>query len=294
MATNVKNAIAKALVEGVIVDLMLKTNTDNVYITENGQEKTLSAKLAEIVTSLNGKATPADITTALGSYVKKEAGKGLSTNDFTTELMQKLNGIAAGAQVNKIETVKVNGTALSITDKAVDIKVPTKVGDLTNDKDFQTGTQVTSAINTAISKTGHASFQKVDTLPAVDAAQENILYLVMNKTTSHYDIYAKIKGASGSFTMEQLDDTTVDLSGYVKKETGKGLSTNDYTTAEKEKLAGIAAKAQVNKLEGVKVNGTALSIGSDKTVNITMPVIYAQAAQPAGLKAGDMWFQIVE
>lgn len=30
---------------------------------------------------------------------------------------------------------------------------------------------------------------------------------------------------------------------YVKKETGKGLSTNDYTTPEKEKLAGISAGA---------------------------------------------------
>lgn len=32
----------------------------------------------------------------------------------------------------------------------------------------------------------------------------------------------------------------------VDKETGKGLSTNDYTTAEKTKLAGIAANAEVN------------------------------------------------
>jgi len=32
----------------------------------------------------------------------------------------------------------------------------------------------------------------------------------------------------------------------VDKETGKGLSTNDYTTAEKNKLAGIASGAEVN------------------------------------------------
>ena len=40
-----------------------------------------------------------------------------------------------------------------------------------------------------------------------------------------------------------LDDTTVDLSGKVDKVAGKGLSTNDYTTAEKTKLAGIAEGA---------------------------------------------------
>lgn len=40
--------------------------------------------------------------------------------------------------------------------------------------------------------------------------------------------------------------------------------------------------------------GTAQTIGADKSVNISVPIIYAQANQPAGLKAGDMWFQIIE
>ena len=293
MATNVKNAIAKALINGVVTDLFLKTGVENVVITENGSEKTLADKLTEIITALNGKATHADITNALGSYVKKEAGKGLSANDFTTELMTKLNGIAAGAQVNKIESIKVNGAAQAIgADKSVNITVPTKTSDLTNDKKYQTDTEVATAVQTAISKTGHASYQKVSAVPTVDAAQENILYLVMNSTTKHYDIYAKIKGSS--YTMEQLDDTTVDLTGYVQKEAGKGLSTNDYTTAEKQKLSNITAGAQVNKIESIKVNGTAQAIGADKSVNISVPIIYAQENQPAGLKAGDMWFQIIE
>lgn len=33
---------------------------------------------------------------------------------------------------------------------------------------------------------------------------------------------------------------------FVAKETGKGLSSNDFTTAEKNKLAGIEAGAEVN------------------------------------------------
>ena len=139
-----------------------------------------------------------------------------------------------GAQANKIESIKVNGTAQTIDpDKSVNITVPTKTSQLNNDSTFQTSAQVVEAINTAISKSGHASFQKVDAVPNADAAQENILYLVMNAATKHYDIYAKIKGSSGSYTMELLDDTTVDLSGKVDKVAGKGLSTNDYTTAEK-------------------------------------------------------------
>lgn len=165
---------------------------------------------------------------------------------------QKANALATrldalervGAQANKIESIKVNGTAQSIaSDKSVNITVPTKTSQLANDSTFQTSAQVVAAINTAISKSGHASFQKVDAVPKVDAAQENILYLVMNTTTKHYDIYAKIKGDGDRYTMELLDDTTVDLSGKVDKVAGKGLSTNDYTTADKTKLAGIAAGA---------------------------------------------------
>ncbi len=165
---------------------------------------------------------------------------------------QKANALAArvdalekvGAQANKIESIKVNGTAQTIaSDKSVNITVPTKTSQLSNDSTFQTSAQVASAISTAISKSGHASFQKVDAVPAVADAQENIMYLVMNSTTKHYDIYAKIKGGSGTYTMELLDDTTVDLSGKVDKVTGKDLSTNDYTTAEKTKLAGIAEGA---------------------------------------------------
>lgn len=151
---------------------------------------------------------------------------------------------SVGAQANKIESIKVNGAAQEIgSDKSVNISVPTKTSQLNNDSTFQTSAQVVAAINTAISKSGHASFQKVDAVPKADVAQENILYLVMNTATKHYDIYAKIKGSSGSYTMELLDDTTVDLSGKVDKVAGKGLSTNDYTTAEKNKLAGIAEGA---------------------------------------------------
>ena len=175
-------------------------------------------------------------------HLKQLAQKAKAENDAVATRVKALEKV--GAQANKIESIKVNGAAQAIgSDKSVNISVPTKTSQLNNDSTFQTSAQVVAAINTAISKSGHASFQKVDAVPKADAAQENILYLVMNTTTKHYDIYAKIKGSSDSYTMELLDDTTVDLSGKVDKVAGKGLSTNDYTTAEKTKLAGIAEGA---------------------------------------------------
>jgi len=61
------------------------------------------------------------LSAALDGKVNTEEGKGLSSNDFTTELLNKLTGIESGAQVNDLEVVKVAGTALPISDKAVDI-----------------------------------------------------------------------------------------------------------------------------------------------------------------------------
>ncbi len=159
-------------------------------------------------------------------YATKESVSTLSGRVDTLE--------TAGGQPNVIETVKVNGVAQEVSEKAVDITVPTKVSELSNDSQFQTNSEVAQAIQTAIAATGHASFEKVDAVPEAATAQDNVLYLVMNSKTKHYDIYAKV-----GEEVVLLDDTTVDLTNYVEKEEGKGLSTNDYTTEEKEKLASL-------------------------------------------------------
>ena len=70
-------------------------------------------ELAEAVSALQTRCT-----TIEGKLILATAEKDgfLSKEDFS-----KLAGIAAGAQVNKLESVKVDGTALEITDKAVNI-----------------------------------------------------------------------------------------------------------------------------------------------------------------------------
>ena len=84
------------------------------------------------------------VTGQLANKVDKDGSKVLSTNDYTTEEKNKLAAIEASAQVNKIESVKVNNVALKITDKAVNVTVPTKVSELQNDSSF-----VTSATHTS-------------------------------------------------------------------------------------------------------------------------------------------------
>ena len=79
-----------------------------------------------------------------------EDGKTISATDTTyvdattstSGLMSaadktKLDGVATGAQVNTIETVKVNNSALTPDiNKAIDIKVPTVLSELTDDVGF--------------------------------------------------------------------------------------------------------------------------------------------------------------
>ena len=54
-------------------------------------------------------------------------------NDSIDTIETKLDGIEAGAEVNIIEDVKVNGTSLPVTNKSVNVPVPTKMSELTGE-----------------------------------------------------------------------------------------------------------------------------------------------------------------
>lgn len=72
---------------------------------------------------------------------------------------------------------------------------------------------------------------------------------------------------------------------FVGKEAGKGLSTNDYTAAEKTKLSGIAPGAEVN----VQADWTVTDTASDayiKNKPTTMPANGGNAATVAGHTVG--------
>ena len=64
MANTAKNAILRAKVEGVLVDLMIKSNVENVMYNDT---TTLSAKLAEIIADLGTKATTTALTEGLAT-----------------------------------------------------------------------------------------------------------------------------------------------------------------------------------------------------------------------------------
>lgn len=100
----------------------------------------------------------------LANKVDKVDGKGLSTNDLTNELKANYDAAYAhsqeahapvNAQANIIETVKVNGTALTVTDKAVDISVPTDNSQLTNGAGYLVASDIANKADKATTLAGY-------------------------------------------------------------------------------------------------------------------------------------------
>lgn len=76
----------------------------------------------------------------------------------------------------------------------------------------------------------------------------NVAYYWNNTSNDYVELGAAVAVNWGDITGNLADQTDLQnaLNNKVDKVTGKGLSTNDYTTTEKNKLSGIQAGAQVN------------------------------------------------
>ena len=183
--------------------------------------------------------------------VDKESGKGLSSNDYTSNEKTKLAGVAAGAQVNVLEGIQRNGATVTVTNKIANISVPTKTSDLTNDSGYITGADVPEG---AAAST---------TIPSMDGTA----------TVGTETAFARGDHVHPSDTSK------------VDKVAGKGLSTEDYTSAEKTKLSGIAEGAQVN----VVTNASSTGSGAAQTMTVskgsTNYTTYTKAALDSSLGA---------
>ena len=216
------------------------------------------------------------IKAKLNNKVDKVTGKGLSTNDYTTDEKDKLADIASGANKTTVEDVltststtnalsakqgkvlndkiasinnvasgkgdmlkstydadgdgvvdnakALNGHEDSYFAKATDI--PAKTSQLTNDssfttmtevenKGYQTASQVTSAITTAIAGVTQFDLQVVTNLPTT--GKKGVIYLIAHGhgTNDSYDEYIWVTNGTTS-NFEKLGNTDINLSAYVK------------------------------------------------------------------------------
>ena len=176
--------------------LYLVMNADTGFYDIYAKVDTEVVRLDDVSVNLDDYSTTEQmneaIATAIANKVDKVEGKGLSTEDFTTALKEKLVALPEGAEANYVKSVSDEFT---------------------------------------VSEEGKLEVKEIAP--------------------------AKVTG---------LPDA---LAGKVDKVEGKGLSANDYTDEEKEKLGGVEAGANKNLIEIIKLAGAALNI-SEKAVDIPL------------------------
>lgn len=183
----------------------------------------------------------------------------------------KLNNIENGAEVNKIEVIQRNGSALAITNKTVNISVPTKTSDLTNNSNFISDSNYVHTDNnftdTLLSKlNGIASGAQVNKI-------ESIKLNGVNQTISSKSVNLVIDIPTKTSDLTNDSNFIVDAN-YTHTD-------NNFTDALLTKLNGIATGAQANKIETIAVNGTNQTI-TNKRVNITVPTAVSDLENDVG------------
>lgn len=121
LGNKVDKVSGSSLVQDTLITKL--TNLLNIQSVADGQLEVSPEGQLSVVSIAQSQV--AGLTEALAGKVNVEAGKGLSTNDFTNELLQKLNGIEAGAEVNAIESISLNSVPIEISGKAVNIPIAT-------------------------------------------------------------------------------------------------------------------------------------------------------------------------
>lgn len=117
--------------------------------TETNVIAFINKKAEEVLAAAQGGSseTAASVKQQLDNYKSENNTRVENIEGDITNIENKLTNIEENAQVNVIETVKVNGAALVVSEKAVDITVPTKVEQLS---DYTTiSERITAAKNQA-------------------------------------------------------------------------------------------------------------------------------------------------
>lgn len=238
------------------VDLSPYAKTSEVNTIKGNLEKSIS----DNVSTLTSKVGTAQATA-------NEASSAASTNaGEITNIKTRVSSLeGVGAQANVIESVKVNGSALPISGKSVNVDLSAYAE--TTELNKRINLQIEDGDNKSVLIFGSMVKLHIgtDTNKEHIAIGDNVLIGEGVNIQKAGDSHLKIGTGSNAKEIANVED----LNSYVQKVSGKDLSSNDYTSAEKTKLAGIASSAQVNVIESVKVNGSALAV-ANKAVNIDL------------------------
>ena len=207
-------------IDGVVVEVgdVLICNTDGTAAATSGNYNTIKNKWDFIQTNIDGAVTgPASSTKNAVAGFADTSGKKIK------QLTAAEIKAAAGLDLVVNQTITVTNTSVSD-------------GTHTFDKYVHPTTTATNAAAVKVGKDNLGHVVIGSALTKADVGLGNVV------NTGDSD--TPVSGGTDKFT---TGGAYTELEKKVDKETGKGLSTNDYTTAEKNKLSGIAAGAEVNQ-----------------------------------------------
>jgi len=188
----------------------------------------------------NDKITFSATDTTYSGAVASTGGVGGTDGLMVAADKEKLDGIAAGAEVNQNAFSNITVGADTV---AADAKTDTV--------EFVAGTNVTITTD----QTGNITF----------AAADTTYTLAQDANDGHKVIFTPSNGQPVEITIPDADTTYDDVVADATGAADSGL----MTSGDKAKLDGIEDGAQVNVLEGVKVNGTSLA-ATNKIVDVTV------------------------
>ena len=250
------------------------TDLVDVYTQGNGIEISNSNEVSAKVVSGNGLTLDSN-GIAMGLADGSNAG-AMSAADFT-----KLGTIEASAQTNVIETVKVNGTALTVTDKAVDITLPdytntyapiSLTGDVaTNRSDFDDYTGATDTRLDTIESgyTQNATFDAYTaaTDASISSADTRLATIESGYTqNSVYDAYTAATDASISSAdtrLQALEALTGDTSSALQSISAADASVSVSAKANNNQTVGVALSSTANNALSLENDGLFAAIYYD-------------------------------
>ena len=231
-------------IDGVVVEVgdVLICNTDGTAAATSSDYNTIKNKWDFIQTNIDGAVTgPASSTDNAVAGFADASGKKIK------QLTAAEIKAAAGLDLVVNQTITVTNTSVSD-------------GTHTFNKYVHPTTTATNAAAVKVGKDnlGHVVIGSALTKSDVD----------LGNVVNTGDSDTPVSGGTDKFT---TGGAYTELNKKVDKETGKGLSTNDYTTEEKNKLSGIAAGAEVNQnaFSNIKV-GTSTIAADAKTDTVEM------------------------
>ena len=228
------NGIADGANKTIVDSALSSTSTNPV------QNKVVNTAISNLNTLVGDTSVASQISNAVANKVDKVDGKGLSTNDYTTDEKNKLSGIATGAEVNQnaFSNVVVGSTTIAADSK-------------TDSLTIVAGNNITITPDVANDKLTIAATDTVYTHPTYTSKNSG-LYKITVDGTGHVSAATAVSKSDITALGIPAQDTT-------------------YNTATQSDN-GLMSSGDKTKLDGIETGANKTVVDSELSSTSTNPV----------------------